>query len=360
MSAGGGPVELDGSEGEGGGQILRTGLSLSVLTGRPLHIRRIRAGREKPGLRPQHLACVRAAARVSGAAVHGDGVGSCELRFDPGPLRPGAYLIDIGTAGATSLVVQTLAYPLALASTAPFDVRIVGGTHVPTSPAYHWLERQWLPWMKKLGFALDLRLEEAGFYPRGGGRISLDVRPSRPLAGLVLGERGRLRRVHGLSMIARLPLEIAERQRDQAERGLRLLRLGPDVSTRVEVLPVAGAGPGTMLLLLAEHENGVGCFAALGARGKRAERVADEAVEALARYEARGACLDAHLADQLLLPLALAPTPSSFTTEDVTLHLLTQAEVVQRFLPAKIHVEGEVGQPGTVHVEPAPGVAPSA
>lgn len=350
-------VVLDGAQGEGGGQILRTGLALALLTGRPLAITRIRAGREKPGLRPQHLACVRAAMRVSGGAATGDRVGSAELRFHPGPLRPGAYCFDIGTAGAATLLVQTLAYPLAVAAAggaaaaaAPWDIEVVGGTHVPGAPAYHWLERQWLPWMRRLGFDLDLRLECAGFYPRGGGRLGLVVRPSRPAAGLVLGPRGPLRAVTGVSALSQLPLEIAERQRDQAVRGLRALPARPETAPRIDLLPMAGAGPGTLLLVSAEHEAGSGCCAALGARGKRAERVADEAVAALVRYEERGANFDAHLADQLLLPLALAPGPSHFTTDEVTGHLLTQADVVRRFLPVRIRVEGKEGELGTVEV----------
>lgn len=345
------PIEVDGAMGEGGGQVLRSALSLSLLTGQAFRLSRIRASRDRPGLRPQHLAAVRAASQVSGAQVNGDRVGSEEIAFSPGVVRPGDYFFDIGTAGATSLVLQTLLLPLALAH-GTSRVTIRGGTHVPWSPCFHYLDWQWRPFLAHIGVPFDLTMTMAGFYPQGGGelqaRLPGDAKP-RPLQ---LTERGALLAVCGLSAVANLPREIAERQRRQALR--RLKTLLPDATPDVTLEELPACSRGTVLLLLAELESGRACCFALGARGKRAERVADEAVDALTAFLRSDGVVDPWLADQLLMPLALADGPSSLRTSEVTAHLVTNAEVIQLFLPVEIGVDGPLGSPATVHLQPAP------
>jgi RNA 3'-terminal phosphate cyclase (ATP) len=345
------PIAVDGTLGEGGGQVLRSALSLSLLTGEPFHLSRIRANRERPGLRPQHLAAVQAAARVSGARVCGDRVGSDEIEFSPGPVRPGDYLFDIGTTGATSLVLQTLLQPLALAA-GRSRVTIRGGTHVPWSPCFHFLDWHWRPVLHRIGIPFDLAMTMAGFYPEGGGELQARIPGGARPGPLHLTERGALRAVRGLSAVANLPREIAERQRRQALRGLRVLL--PDVAPEVVMEEFPATTRGTVLLLLAEFELGQACCFALGARGKRAERVADETVDALAAFLQSDGAVDPWLADQLLLPLAVADGPSALRTSEVTSHLLTNAEVIGRFLPARIRVDGPIGGPATIQVRPAP------
>lgn len=348
------PILVDGALGEGGGQVLRSALSLSLLTGQPCHLARIRAGRERPGLRPQHLAAVQAAAQISGARVAGDRVGSQEIRFEPGPARPGEYLFDIGTAGATSLVLQTILLPLALAA-GPSQVGIRGGTHVPRSPCFHYLDWQWRPLLGRIGIPFDLTLTMAGFYPQGGGELRARIPGGARAQPLHLTERGALLGIRGLSAVANLPRDIAERQRSQALRRLR--GIAPRVVPEVDVEELPASTRGTVLLLQARFEQGLGCCFALGARGLRAEQVADSAVQALTEFLEGDGAVDPWLADQILLPLALAGEASCLRTSAVTSHLLTNAEVIQLFLPVEIQVDGALGGPATVQVRPRPGSA---
>jgi RNA 3'-terminal phosphate cyclase (ATP) len=266
-------------------------------------------------------------------------------------VRPGDYFLDIGTAGATSLVLQTLLLPLALAPR-PSSVTIRGGTHVPWSPCFHYLDWQWRPLLARIGIPFDLTMTMAGFYPQGGGELQAQIPGGARPEPLKLTKRGLLRSIRGLSAVGNLPREIAERQRRQALR--RLQTLLPDMAPEVVVEELPAASRGTVLLLLAEWEPGRACCFALGARGKRAERVADEAVDALAAFLHSGGAVDPWLTDQLLLPLALADGPSELLTSEVTAHLLTNAEVIRLFLPVEISVDGPLGAPATVQVRPAP------
>jgi RNA 3'-terminal phosphate cyclase (ATP) len=338
-------IEIDGSLGEGGGQVLRTSLALSILTGQPLLIKRIRAGRPKPGLQPQHLAAVRAAAQISQAQVTGDFVNSQTLTFAPGEVRPGAYRCDIGTAGATGLVLQTVWLPLALAG-GPSEITVTGGTHVPWSPCYHYLEWQWLPFMRRIGLVGELKLDLAGFYPQGGGIVQARIEPAAAIAPLRLTERGALKGIRGLSLVANLDMRIAERQRDRALRRLA------DRHNRIEIeaADIWANTKGTALILLAEFKQSSACYFGLGALGKRAEQVADEACLWLEKFLAGAGAVDEYLADQLLLPLAFAAGPSEYRTAKVTEHLLTNAEVIQAFGAAEVEVEGEKGKAGVVRV----------
>jgi len=334
--------------GEGGGQVLRSSLALSLLTGQPVRLCRIRTGRSKPGLRFQHCMAVQAAARISQAQVEGDRVGSQSVLFAPGRVMPGDYHFDIGTAGATALVLQTVLLPLALAA-GESRLHVGGGTHVPWSPCYHYLDWHWRVMLARLGVNFTLGLAMAGFYPEGGGTIQARLPGAARLNGLQLCERGRLLRVRGLSAVANLSEEIGVRQRNTA---LRLLQ-GLDCEIDIALAALPASSRGTVLVLLAEFENSQACCFALGARGKRAELVAAEAVREMRVFLASDGAVDRWLADQLLLPLACAAQPSVLRTSEVTSHLLTNAEVIRRFLPAAISISGAAGEPGTIHVMPA-------
>jgi RNA 3'-terminal phosphate cyclase (ATP) len=340
----GGRIELDGSFGEGGGQILRTSLTLSLVTGRPFHLRNVRARRPKPGLHPQHLMCVRAAARIGGATVRGDRLGSTDLVFEPGDVVAGEYHFSIGTAGATGLVLQTLYLPLALRGDAPSHVRIEGGTHVTASPCFHFLDTTWRAYMALLGMEVRLSMSRPGFYPRGGGQVEAWIQPSRRLRGLELLERGPVARVSGFSAVGRLPGHIAERQARRARQRLEETGLEADVHEEAWQ-----NGPGTVLGLIVETAPVPALFFGLGERGKPAERVADEAADqALAYLAAAPAVVDPHSADQIVLPLAVAAGPSAYSVSEVTRHLCTNIEVIRRFVDREIVCDGDEGQPGTV------------
>ncbi len=342
-------IVIDGSLGEGGGQVLRSALSLSLLTGQAFTMANIRVARPRPGLCAQHLSAVQAAAQISRAVVEGDRKGSMQISFSPGPIVPGDYHFDIGTAGSTSLVFQTLLLPLALASGAS-HLSITGGTHVPWSPCFHYLDWHWGRLLSRMGVRFDLTLARAGFYPKGGGEIQARIPGNAPIQGIDLAERGKLLRVRGLSGVANLPLDIAERQRTQSLRRLQHLVAKADVDVAIESF--AAYSKGTVLLLLAEFEHSQACFFALGARGKPAERVADEAVDGLARFLKTDGAVDGWLADQILLPMAMATTPSVLSTCEVTQHLLTNAEVIHHFLPVNISVDASPGQAGLVRLNP--------
>ncbi|GBD35253.1 RNA 3'-terminal phosphate cyclase [bacterium HR36] len=350
-------LEIDGSFGEGGGQILRTSLTLALLTGKAFRLVRIRANRPKPGLQAQHLMCVRAAAQISQAEVHGDTLGSQELVFIPGSTRPGQYHFSIGTAGATSLVLQTVYYPLALAASGPSEVVISGGTHVPKSPCFHFLEVTWRAWLEKLGLTVRLKMRRPGFYPRGGGVIEASIAPCPAVRPLGLDEAsashpplarwGRQLAVTGFSAVAGLPSKIAQRQAHRASK--RLQQAGYDCDIELQNWE---DGPGTVLALVWHVGPVPTLFAALGERGKPAERVADDAVDELIHHAEQGPqAVDPHSADQLLLPLALAAGASHYSVSQVTSHLLTNAEVVRLFTSRRITVTGSEGQPGRVSLE---------
>lgn len=338
-------LELDGSFGEGGGQILRTSLALSLLTGRGFHLAKVRAGRPKPGLQPQHLMCVRAAAAVGQAQVRGAARGSTDLVFEPGPVAAGKYHFDIGTAGATALLLHTLYLPLALCGDGPSELTLAGGTHVTLAPCFHFLDTTWCAYLGLLGLRVSVRMLRPGFYPRGGGLVQAHVQPCRALRCLRLPERGPVT-VSGFSAVAGLPEDIARRQARRA--AFRLQQAGLRADIRQETWD---GGPGTVLAVVLGADPVPTMFFGLGARGKPAERVADEAVEeALAYLSAAPAAVDAHSADQLVLPLALADGSSEYTVAEVTKHLTTNIAVIRRFVERDITCTGAEGGPGTVRI----------
>lgn len=338
-------IEIDGAAGEGGGQILRTSLALALLTGKPFHLRNVRAGREKPGLQPQHLMSVRAAATIGQAQCRGASLHSSDLVFEPGEAVAGNYHFDIGTAGAVSLVLHTLYLPLALRGKAPSALTLIGGTHVNASPCFHFLDTTWRPLMDMMGLHVHLTMRRPGFYPRGGGQVEAIIQPCPAIKPLEAVERGPLA-ISGFSAVAGLPEEIAERQARRALQRLKQARLKAEIA--VESWP---GGPGTVIGLIAAANPVPVLFFGLGARGKRAERVADEAVEQLLTYVQAGpAALDPHSADQVVLPLSLAAGSSRFTVSEITEHLLTNIAVIRRFVERDVVCEGERGSSGTVTI----------
>jgi RNA 3'-terminal phosphate cyclase (ATP) len=338
-------VELDGSFGEGGGQVLRTSLALSLLTGKAFRLVNIRAGRAKPGLQPQHLMSVRAAAEIGHAQVRGAALGSSTLLFEPGSVRAGIFRFDIRTAGATGLVLQTVALPLALRGEATSQLTLIGGTHVNASPCFHFLDATWRRYLDLLGVRLSLHMARPGFYPRGGGQVEATIQPCAQLLGLKARERGPIQ-LSGFSAVAGLPEHIVRRQARRAV--YRLQKHGLHVAIREETWE---GGPGSVLSVTADTTPAPALFVGLGARGKPAERVAVECVDQILAYIAAApAAVDAHSADQLVLPLALADGPSQYTVTEVTKHLTTNIAVIRRFVERDIQCEGDEGGPGAVRI----------
>jgi RNA 3'-terminal phosphate cyclase (ATP) len=339
-------IPIDGAHGEGGGQILRTALSLAVVTGRGFEVKRIRANRMRPGLRPQHLAAVRAAAMSCGAEVHGAFDGSPDLRFLPGAVSPGEFRFDIGTAGAATLVLQTVVPALA-AGTSPSHVEVLGGTHVPRSPSFHFLARHWAPVVARLGLETCLTLERAGFHPRGGGEVRAQVMPRACTTTLDLTRRGSLVALRGVSGAARLRGDVARRQADAARA---LLWERQRLESEWEVLEVPAASPGSFLQVEAEFQNGRAAFALLGERGLRAEVLGERAIRRLLRFlDDEEAAVDPWLADQLAVPLAIAGGTGGLSTSEVTSHLETVAGVLRQF-GVSTRVWGRRGGPGGLEV----------
>jgi RNA 3'-phosphate cyclase len=342
-----GLITIDGSLGEGGGQVLRSSLALSLITSKPFTIVNIRKRRAKPGLMPQHLKAVEAAAAVGTARVEGAQLGSQSLTFEPSGVKSGKYHFDIGTAGSTTLVLQTVLLPLSFAG-GDSAVTVTGGTHVPWSPCFHYLERQWLHYLRKIGFHIELRLDQAGFYPRGGGCVRAAIHPIPSVHPISLLDRGALKRIRGISAVANLDINVAERQKAQA-----ITRLG-ELShfAEIEIVQLRSPSKGTFLLLIGEFENSQCCFCGLGALRKRAETVADEAVGEFLEFLATDGAMDHYLADQLILPLACARGVSEIRTSKVTQHLTTNASIVKMFLPVHIEIEGQIGQAGSMRIQP--------
>ncbi len=339
-------LRVDGALGEGGGQVLRTALALSVIRGAPVEVHSIRARRKNPGLQPQHLTALTALEQISGAKTEGASLGSERVLFSPGPVRSGEYRFDVGTAGSTALVLQAILLPLAMAS-GPSRIVLTGGTHVPWSPPPDYLREVLLPVLEQMGVRTRLEVSRWGFYPKGGGQIRVEIGGTADLHPATLVPRGGALRLHGLSAVANLPRRIAERQRDQALRRLAAEGRTADIA----VIEADAAGAGSFLMLIADAGGLPAGFSALGERGKPAEQVADEAVDALLDFIHVEAGCDPHLGDQILLPMALAPGTSRMTTSRITRHLLTTVQIVQQALGCPAQISGEEGGPGQVTIQ---------
>lgn len=325
-------IELDGAAGEGGGQILRTALTLSMITGQPFRIKHIRANRAKPGLMRQHLVAVQAAQQISNAAVSGAEVGAAELAFVPGPVVAGDYDFAIGTAGSCTLVLQTVVLALLYADQ-PSTIRISGGTHNAMAPPVQFLQRAWLPLLAKMGAEVGIDLLRYGFYPAGGGVVTASVQPCARLAPIACIERGAFVDGYAEAFFAGVPSSVGSRE---------LAQVGTALGWEKQQLRLRGLsheqGPGNALLLTLAFEHHTEVFAAFGARGIAAEAVADQVLAEAQAYIASGAAVGEHLADQLMLPLALAGS-GRFTLPTVSGHAATNAAVIERFLPVSVRFE---------------------
>lgn len=317
-------ISIDGSEGEGGGQMVRNACALSLITGEAFHFKNIRANRSKPGLMRQHLTAVEAACRISGADCDDLHVGATELTFRPGTIVPGDYHFSIGTAGSTSLVLQTVLMPLIFAS-GPSRLVIEGGTHAMGAPPFEFIERSFLPLINQMGPRVSARLIRHGFYPRGGGRIEIDIEPA-PLRPIACLDRGALVDVTCEANFAGLSFDVAKRLRGRVQAAFPTW---PESAFSVRELP-ADQGPGVILMLTARYAHVTELVSGFGQLGVQAEQVAKVASARLQGYQDSIAFAGPHLADQLVLPFVLAGR-GAFTTVKPTQHLLTAMELATRF-----------------------------
>ncbi|MDQ3283778.1 MAG: RNA 3'-terminal phosphate cyclase [Acidobacteriota bacterium] len=325
-------IEIDGSAGEGGGQVLRSSLALSLITRKPFRIANIRAKRKSPGLLRQHLTAVEAATRIGDAAVEGAALGASELTFVPRALRGGEYAFAIGTAGSTMLVLQTILVPLLLADE-PSTIELEGGTHNPASPPFDFLEQSYLPLLQRMGASVTIELQRPGFFPAGGGKVRVSIAPAKRLERLDLETRGEITGRRIRAVVANLSYAIAEREARTAAETLEW----PEECAVAHTLRDS-IGPGNTISICVTAENVTNVFTGFGKRGVPAEQVAQEAARAAKRYINSRAAADEHLADQLLLPMA-AGDGGVFTTTPLSSHATTNIDVVKQFVDAAIEVE---------------------
>ena len=336
-------IQIDGSFGEGGGQVLRTSLSLSMITGQPFRIENIRAGRPKPGLMRQHLTSVEAARAVCSGGVFGAELGSTSLEFTPGNIRGGDYAFSIGTAGSTTLVLQTI-LPALITTREKSNITLTGGTHNMQAPSVDFLQRAFLPLINRMGPTVDLELERYGFFPAGGGRIRVGIEPAERIQPLEIIDATPITARRATATIAGLPPSIATR-----EIGVLAENLGwPEESLQIRQLS-EDMGPGNVVSIELTREGITEVFTGFGERGVSAEKVAGNAAKDVQRYIKAGVPVWRHLADQLILPLALAGG-GSFKTGRLSKHAETNAEIIERFLPVKVHRQAVDGNANLVRV----------
>lgn len=324
-------IEIDGSQGEGGGQILRTSLALSLVTGQACFIHKLRAGRRKPGLLRQHLTAAEAAMKIGNATAEGAILGSQELAFRPGKVSAGDYQFSVGTAGSATLVLQTI-LPALILGHQRSTLMLEGGTHNPLAPPFDFLERAFLPLLNRMGPNVSAKLLRAGFYPAGGGRFSVTIDPAARLRPFDLLARGENKSRKARAMVANLPRNVGDRELKIVSEKLGWAR------ECLCVEEVASSGPGNVLMLEIESEHVTEVFTGFGERGVRAESIAESAVAEAREYLANGAPVGEHLADQLLIPMALAGG-GAFVASKVSRHTETNMAVIQQFLPVRFKVE---------------------
>jgi RNA 3'-terminal phosphate cyclase (ATP) len=320
---------IDGSHGEGGGQIIRTSLALSLVTGKPFRVERVRANRERPGLRRQHLTAVNAAAEIGQAQVEGAMVGSTEFTFRPGNVVPSNYTFNIGTAGSATLVLQTILPPLMIASR-PSTLRIEGGTHNVHAPPYDFVERTFLPMVSRTGPQFLIALGRYGFYPPGGGYFDVMIEPCSRLHRIDVLERGKITAQRARALVVNLPASMADRELAviKEKMGWSNEQLHPEVSDNAY-------SRGTAVMIEIESAHLTEVFTRVGERGIRAEVIAENAADEALRYLKTEAPVGEHLADQLLIPLSLA-RGGSFATGPLSLHTQTNIDVIRQFVDVDI------------------------
>ncbi len=336
-------ITIDGSEGEGGGQVLRNALALSLVTGQPFRIEKIRANRPRGGVMRQHVTAVEAACAIGGAECEELAVGATALTFVPGKVTAGEHHFAVGTAGSTSLVLQTV-LPALLLVDAPSRLVLEGGTHNPIAPPFDNIERLFQPVLNKMGPRVSARLARYGFYPAGGGRIEVDIEPCERLAPIELIERGPLESVEAHALVAALPGEIAVRELEAVAKVLDW----PEESRRISQLPER-VGPGNILMVEARFTHASEMVSGFGKLGVSAETVGEKAAKRMAGYLASAAAVGPYLADQLLLPMALAGG-GRFTTVKLSQHSRTAADVIAKFLSVSFRFDEQEGGPNMVTV----------
>ncbi len=326
-------ISIDGRMGEGGGQVLRTSLAAAILTGQPVRLDNIRGGRRKSGLLHQHLTCVRAAVAISGGHAEGAQLRSHELTFSPDHVRGGNYRFDVGTAGSANLVLQTVLPPLLMADE-PSTVVITGGTHNPSAPPTDYLQHCFLPVLERMGGQVSVKLDQYGFFPAGGGKLRVRIEPSA-LHPVAILERAEPSPIEVIAIRSHLDEHVSKREIATACRALQISkRHGRDLDVP------RPRGPGNALLIRVPGFQAT----AFGRKGKRAESVAQEAVDEFLAWRKADVPVGEHLADQLLFPMVLAGG-GSFRTVEPSLHTRTNAEVLGKFLdvPIRFVEEGTRG-----------------
>lgn len=340
-------IIIDGSEGEGGGQVVRNACALALVTGQPFRIANIRGGREKPGLMRQHLTSIEAACAIGNAECEGLAIGASEIVFRPGAVRGGDYRFAIGTAGSTGLVLQTVLVPLLLAAE-PSRLVLEGGTHNLAAPPFEFIERVFLPVLNRMGPTVAARLIRHGFYPRGGGRIEVDIAPA-PLQPVELLERGALEKVAATTFIAGLPFDIADRELKTARK---FLPDWPEDAFAVRQLPEA-LGPGNVLMLEARFAQAAEIVTGFGRLGTSAESLAKTAAQRMAGFLASPAFAGPHLADQLLLPMAVSGG-GAFTTVKPSQHTRTAIDIIALFTGRRFTIAQQADGTHLVSLRRAP------
>jgi len=347
-------VEVNGAMLEGGGQLLRVAVALSGVTGTPIRVVNIRVKRPNPGLRPQHLSAIQAVARLVNAKTQGLTLGSREIEFDPGSIEAKNIEVDVGTAGSTSLILQAM-MPAMVFAKSPLLAVVKGGTNNPMAPPVDFLERALLPTLRRIGVSASLELARRGFYPRGQGILKVSTIPATRISPITLEEFGNIERVSGLAYSSRLPQHVVDRMISAAKS--HLLKVGsPDPWIDREILQSNDAkcavNPGCGIILLAElSSGGILSGDALGAPGKPAEKVGEEAAQTLARQLESRAPVDKHMGDQLVIWMGLAEGSSVTRVSELTLHTLTCVKLVEDLIGARFSVEGERGEPATIRCQ---------
>ncbi len=338
-------ITIDGSLGEGGGQILRSSLALSLVTGQPFRIEKIRAGRRNPGLLRQHLTAIKAATEIGQAEVAGDVMGSQQLTFTPGKIKAGEYAFAVGTAGSATLVLQTVLPALLVGAGETTTLTLEGGTHNPFAPPFDFLVKAFLPIINRMGTSVTARIERYGFYPAGGGKFVVSINPAAQLRPLEMLERGPITAQAARALVAYLPLDIAERKLAVIARKLDL----PGESLHGETIKTS-PGPGNVVTVELTSQHVTEVFTGFGERGVSAKAVANSVVKEARAYLAAEVVAGEHLADQLLLPFALAGG-GAFTTMPLSRHSTTNIEVIQKFLTVKFDVTTQHNQAVRVEVK---------
>jgi len=344
-------VRIDGSFGEGGGQILRTSLSLSTHLGIPIEVVNIRKNRKYPGLMPQHLTAVKACQSICGAKVEGAEINSERLFFEPGKPKTGNYSFDVAeskkSAGSATLVFQTVLLPLILAH-GESQVTIQGGTHVPWSPPASYIKHVFLPVLGFFGCQTFFKIRKWGWYPEGGGEIYCKIKSQPKLHPCQFRNRGELLKLYALSAVSNVGGSVMDRQTKATIRGLKGLEIKADMRSK----EVAAQGKGTVVFLTAEFQNVRAGFSTLGEKGIPAEKVAELAIQDFKDFLGKAVCLDHHLADQIIPYVALTGARVEMNVSRITDHLLTNLWVVKKFLPISYDLKGPLNLPGTLVIEP--------